>query len=154
MDKVTPVLREEATIKDWLLANLHDVINDLEVIPLISFNLPSEVGRVNVTQVTSINSIELTGVHLVSLSYSKVEATISVSPNISMDISWEDYHSSPEVRELLGESETEFAFISLNTQVSLTIKIHFELLKEPPMVATHQVLSARGSCGECSFSQI
>jgi len=93
----------------------------------------------------------LKDVQLVSLSYLKVEALISVSPNVSVDVSWDDYLSSSEARELVGESESEFLFISFDTQVELTLKIQFELLKEPLMVASYKVLSVDGSTGGCSF---
>jgi hypothetical protein len=151
MSTVRPTPKDEAVIKVWLLANLHEVLNDLEVIPSISFNLPADVGRTNASKVKSINTVDLKDVQLVSLSYLKVEALISVSPNVSVDVSWDDYLSSSEARELVGESESEFLFISFDTQVELTLKIQFELLKEPLMVASYKVLSVDGSTGGCSF---
>jgi hypothetical protein len=147
---ITP--KDEAVIKAWLLANLHEVLNDLEVIPSISFNLPADIGRANASQVKSINSVDLKDVKLVSLSYLKVKALISVSLNVSVDVSWDDYLSSSEVRELVGESKSEFVFISLDTHVELTLGIQFELLKEPPMVASYKVLSVDGSTGGCYFT--
>ena len=86
------------------------------------------------------------------MSYLKVEALVSITPNVSVDVSWDDYLSSVEVRELVGESESEFIFLSLDTQIDLTLKIQFELLKEPPMVASYKVLSIDGSTGGCSFT--
>jgi hypothetical protein len=152
MSTVSATPKDETVIKVWLLANLHEVLNDLEVIPSISFNLPADVGRANASQVKSINSVDLKDVQLVSLSYLKVEALISITPNVSVDVSWDDYLSSVEVRELVGESESEFIFISLDTQIELTLKIQFELLKEPLMVASYKVLSVDGSTGGCFFS--
>jgi len=69
MSKLIPSAKEEETIKNWLLTNLHEVINDLEVIPSISFNLPVDVGRANASKVTSIKSVGLKDVHLKQLSY-------------------------------------------------------------------------------------
>ena len=152
MSTISATPKDEAVIKVWLLANLHDVLNDLEVIPSVSFNLPADIGRANASQVKSINSVDLKDVQLVSLSYLKVEALISITPNVSVDVSWDDYLSSVEVRELVGESESEFIFLSLDTQIDLTLKIQFELLKEPPMVASYKVLSVDGSTGGCSFT--
>ncbi len=146
-----PSSKEEETIKNWLLANLHEVINDLEVIPSISFNLPVDVGRANASKVTSIKSVDLKDVQLISLSYSKIQANISVSPTVNLDVGWEDYLASSEVRELVGESE-EFMSTSFDAPVELKIAMEFELIKEPPMVANFRVLSIDGETGGCTFS--
>jgi hypothetical protein len=152
MPTVPPSPQDKAIIKSWLVDNLHEVLNNLEVIPSISFNLPEDVGRANASKIKAINSVNLKDVHLVSLSYSNVEATVSASPEVSVDVSWDDYLSSSEVRDLVGETEKEFAFLSIYTEVNLEIKIHFELLKEPPMVASHKVLEVNGDSGGCKFS--
>jgi|GEM_PF-6212459 len=151
MSTVRPSSQDFSVVKAWLLANLHEVLNKLEVIPMISFNLPADVGRANASKVNSINSVDLKDLHLISLSYSKVEATVSVSPNVTVDISWDDYLSSPEVRVLVGESENEFTFLSIDTQVDLTITVHLELLREPPMVASYKIMEVVGDTGGCSF---
>jgi hypothetical protein len=151
MSKLMPSSKDAATIKNWLLINLHEVINDLEVIPSISFNLPSDVGRANASKVTSIKSVGLKDVQLISLSYSKIQANISVSPTVNLDVSWEDYLASSEVRELVGESE-EFMSTSFDAPVELKIAMEFELIKEPPMVANYRVLSIDGETGGCTFS--
>ena len=151
MSKLITSSKEEETIKNWLLANLHEVINDLEVIPSISFNLPVDVGRANASKVTSIKSVDLKDVQLISLSYSKIQANISVSPTVNLDVGWEDYLASSEVRELVGESE-EFMSTSFDASVDLKIAMEFELIKEPPMVANYRVLSIDGETGGCSFS--
>jgi hypothetical protein len=151
MSKLMPSSKEEETIKNWLLANLHEVINDLEVIPSISFNLPVDVGRANASKVTSIKSVDLKDVQLISLSYSKIQANISVSPTVNLDVGWEDYLASSEVRELVGESE-EFMSTSFDAPVELKIAMEFELIKEPPMVANFRVLSIDGETGGCTFS--
>jgi hypothetical protein len=146
-----PSSKEEEIIKNWLLINLHEVINDLEVIPSISFNLPAEVGRANASKVTSIKSVDLKDVQLISLSYSKIQANISVSPTVNLDVSWEDYLASNEVRELIGESE-EFLSTSFDTPIDLKIAMEIELIKEPPMVASYRVLSIEGETGGCTLS--
>jgi hypothetical protein len=151
MSKLMPSSKEEETIKNWLLMNLHEVINDLDVIPSISFNLPVDVGRANASKVTSIRSVDLKDVQLISLSYSKIQANISVSPTVNLDVSWEDYLASSEVRELVGESE-EFMSTSFDAPVELKIAMEFELIKEPPMVANYRVLSIDGETGGCTFS--
>jgi hypothetical protein len=151
MKKLIPSQKEEETIKNWLLTNLHDVINDLDVIPSISFNLPADVGRANASKVTSIKSVELKDVQLISLSYSKIQANISTSLTVNLDVSWEDYLASSEVRELVGESE-EFMSTSFDALADLKIAMEFELIKEPPMVATYRALSIDGETGGCTFS--
>ena len=151
MSKLMPSSKEEEIIKNWLLINLHEVINDLEVIPSISFNLPAEVGRANASKVTSIKSVDLKDVQLISLSYSKIQANISVSPTVNLDVSWEDYLASNEVRELIGESE-EFLSTSFDTPIDLKIAMEIELIKEPPMVASYRVLSIEGETGGCALS--
>jgi hypothetical protein len=151
MSTVRPSPQDFSVVKAWLLANLHEVLNDLAVIPALSFNLPTDVGRANASQVKSINSVDLKDLHLISLSYSTVEATVSISPNVSVDISWDDYLSSPEARLLVGDSENEFAFLSIDTQVDLTIRVNFELLREPPMVASYKILEVSGDAGRYSF---
>ena len=151
MSKLMPSPKEEETIKNWLLANLHEVINDLDVIPSISFNLPADVGRANASKVTLIKSVDLKDVQLISLSYSKIQANISVSPTVNLDVSWEDYLASSEVRELVGESD-EFMSTSFDASVDLKIAMEFELIKEPPMVANYRVLSIDGETGGCTFS--
>ena len=151
MSKLMPSSKEEEIIKNWLLINLHEVINDLEVIPSISFNLPAEVGRANASKVTSIKSVDLKDVQLISLSYSKIQANISVSPTVNLDVSWEDYLASNEVRELIGESE-EFLSTSFDTPIDLKIAMEIELIKEPPMVASYRVLSIEGETGGCTLS--
>ena len=151
MSKLMPSSKEEETIKNWLLINLHEVINDLEVIPSISFNLPADVGRANASKVTSIKSVDLKDVQLISLSYSKIQANISVSPTVNLDVSWEDYLASSEVRELIGESD-EFMSTSFDAPVDLKIAMEFELIKEPPMVASYRVLSVDGDTGGCTYS--
>jgi len=151
MSKFMPSSKEEGTIKNWLLINLHEVINDLEVIPGISFNLPINVGRANASKVTSIKSVDLKDVQLISLSYSKIQANISVSPTVNLDVNWEDYLASSEVRELVGESE-EFMSTSFDAPVDLKISMEFELIKEPPMVAKYRVLSIDGETGGFTFS--
>ncbi len=145
-----PSSKDEETIKNWLLINLHEVINDLEVIPSISFNLPANVGRANASKVTSIKFVDLKDVELISLSYSKIQANISVSPTVNLDVSWADYLASSEVRELVGESE-EFMSTSFDASVDLKIAMEFELIKEPPMVANYRVLSIDGDTGCCTF---
>jgi hypothetical protein len=152
MSKVPPSSQDKAIIESWLVDNLHEVLNNLEVIPSVSFNLPEDMGRANASKIKAINSVNLKDVHLISLSYSNVEAIVSASPEVSVDVSWDDYLSSSEVRELVGETEKEFAFLSIFTEVNLEIKIHFELLKEPPMVASHRVLEVNGDCGGYEFS--
>jgi hypothetical protein len=150
MSKLMPSSKDEETIKNWLLINLHEVINDLEVIPSISFNLPANVGRANASKVTSIKFVDLKDVELISLSYSKIQANISVSPTVNLDVSWADYLASSEVRELVGESE-EFMSTSFDASVDLKIAMEFELIKEPPMVANYRVLSIDGDTGCCTF---
>jgi len=88
---------------------------------------------------------------LISLSYSKIQASISVSPTVNLDVSWDDYLASSEVRELVGESE-EFMSTSFDASVDLKIAMEFELIKEPPMVANYRVLSIDGETGGCTFS--
>ena len=151
MSKLTLSSKYEETIKNWLLINLYEVINDLEVIPSISFNLPADVGRANASKVTLIKSVDLKDAQLISLNYSKIQANISVSPTVNLDVSWEDYLASSEVRELVGESD-EFMSTSFDAPVDLKIAMEFELIKEPPMVASYRVLSIDGDTGGCTFS--
>lgn len=151
MTSITPTPKAEATIKAWLATHLAEELTDLDVIPTLAFNLPHGTGRANASGLTSIKGVDLKELQLISLSYSKVVATVKVVANVSMTVYWEDYLASQEVRELVGESE-EFSSSSFDTNVDFALKIEFELLSEPPMVATHTVLSVAGDHGSCTYS--
>jgi hypothetical protein len=151
MKTIEPTPKAESTIKVWLNTHLAEELTDLDVIPTLAFNLPHGTGRASASELTSIKRVDLKELQLLSLSYSKVVATVKVTANVSMTVYWEDYLASQEVRELVGESE-EFSSSSFDTDVDFVLKIEFELISEPPMVATHTVLSVEGDHGSCSYS--
>jgi hypothetical protein len=76
---------------------------------------------------------------------------VKVKSKVSLNVSWDDYLSSEEVRQIVGDSE-EFTFLSLDTDSDFTLKIEFELLSEPPLVASHKVLSIDGEYGTFNFN--
>ena len=121
-------------------------MNELEVIQSLAFNIPEGLGRANSTGIKAVKSVQLNELQLLSLSYSKVQAIVKVNSKISLNVSWDDYLSSEEVRQIVGESE-EFTFLSLDMDSDFTLKIEFELLSEPPLVASHKVLSIEGEYG-------
>ncbi len=151
MTTIKPTPKSEATIRAWLETNLAEELTDLDVIPTLAFNLPHGTGHASASGLTSINAVQLKDLQLLSLSYSKVVATVKVTANVSMTVYWEDFLASQEVRELVGETE-EFSSSSFDTNVDFVLKIEFELLSEPPMVANHTVLSVEGDHGSCSYS--
>ncbi len=142
--------KAEETIKGWINSSLAEELTDLEIITELAFNLPHGTGRSSASALKSINHLQLNDLQLLSLSYSKVVATFTVTVNVSMTVYWEDYLASSEVRELIGESE-EFSSSSFDANVDFTIKIEFDLLSEPPLVAGHEFLSVTGDYGKVSF---
>lgn len=142
--------KAEATISNWIQSNLAEELTDLEVIPELAFNLPHGTGRASASGLTLVNSVQVIDLKLKSLSYSNVVATTTVTVNVSMTVYWEDYLASPEVRELVGETE-EFQSSSFDTNVDFVLSIKFALLSEPPMVVSHDVLSVEGDYGSVSY---
>jgi hypothetical protein len=98
-----------------------------------------------------VNSIKLNNLELLSLTYSKVVASIVLTTRVSVNVSWDDYLASQEVRDLTGESE-EFLSSYIDTEVDIKVKIEFELISEPPLVASHKFLSIEGDHGSYTYS--
>lgn len=146
MTTIAPTSKAEATIRTWIDTNLVDEMNELEVIESLAFNIPEGFARANSTGIKAVKSVHLNELQLLSLSYSKVLAIVKVNSKISLKVSWDDYLSSEEVRQIVGDSE-EFKFLSLDTDSDFTLKIEFELLSEPPLVASYKVLSIEGEYG-------
>jgi hypothetical protein len=151
MTTIAPTPKAEATIKSWIDTNLVDEMNELEVIESLVFNIPEGLARANSTGIKAVKSVHLNELQLLSLSYSKVQAIVKVKSKVSLNVSWDDYLSSEEVRQIVGDSE-EFTFLSLDTDSDFTLKIEFELLSEPPLVASHKVLSIDGEYGTFNFN--
>jgi hypothetical protein len=151
MKTIAPTPKAEATIKSWIDTNLVDEMNELEVIESLVFNIPEGLARANSTGIKAVKSVHLNELQLLSLSYSKVQAIVKVKSKVSLNVSWDDYLSSEEVRQIVGDSE-EFTFLSLDTDSDFTLKIEFELLSEPPLVASHKVLSIDGEYGTFNFN--
>lgn len=150
MTFIAPTPKAESTIKSWVETYLAEELTDMDVIPTLAFNLPHGTGYANASGLNSINSVQLKDLQLLSLSYSKVVATVKVTANVSMTVYWEDYLASQEVRDLIGESD-EFFSSSFDTDADFTLNIEFELLSEPPLVASHLVLSISGDYGSHNF---
>jgi hypothetical protein len=151
MTTIAPTPKAEATIRSWIDTNLVDEMNELEVIESLAFNISEGLARANSTCIKAVKSVHLNELHLLSLNYSKVHAIVKVNSKVSLNVSWDDYLTSEEVRQIVGDSE-EFTFISLDTDSDFTLKIEFELLSEPPMVASHKVLSIEGEYGTFNFT--
>ena len=77
-------------------------------------------------------------------------ATITITASVCLIFYWEDYQQSEDVRDLVGESE-EFASTHIDAIAGFKLQIEFELLDEPPLVATHRVLEVKGDHGVCTF---
>jgi len=151
MTTIAPTPKAEATIRSWIDTNLVDEMNELEVIESLAFNIPEGLARANSTGIKVVKSVHLNELQLLSLSYSKVHAIVKFNSKLSLNVSWDDYLSSEEVRQIVGDTE-EFTFISLDTDSDFTLKIEFELLSEPPLVASHKVLSIDGEYGTYNFN--
>jgi len=151
MTTTAPTPQAESTIRSWIGTSLHDHLTDLEVIQSLAFNFPSGLGNASASGVKSVNSIKLNDLQLLSLSYSKLVATMELTTRVSVNVSWDDYLASQEVRDLVGESE-EFLSTYLDTDVDIKVKIEFELISEPPLVASHKFLSIQGDHGSYSYS--
>lgn len=151
MTTIAPTPKAEATIKSWIDKNLVNEMNELEVFESLAFNIPEGLARANSTGIKAVKSVHLNELQLLSLSYSKVQAIVKVKSKVSLNVSWDDYLSSEEVRQIVGDSE-EFTFLSLDTDSDFTLNIEFELLSEPPLVASHKVLSIEGEYGTFNFN--
>ena len=150
MTTIAATPQAEATIRNWISTTLHNELTDLDVIQEIAFNFPSGLGNASSSGIRSIRSIKLNELQLLSLSFSKVIATVEIKAKVSVTVSWEDYLASQEVRDLVGESE-EFLSSHIDTEVDLQIKIEFQLISEPPLVAGHKFLSIAGDCGTYTY---
>lgn len=141
----------ESTIRNWISTTLHNELTALDVIQEIAFNFPSGLGNASASGIRSIRSIKLNELQLLSLSFSKIIATLEIKASVSVTVSWDDYLASQEVRDLVGESE-EFVSTYIDTEIGLEIQIEFQLISEPPLVASHKFLSIAGDCGSHTFS--
>jgi len=150
MTTIAPTPQTEATIRNWITTSLHEHLTDLDVIQSLTFNFPSGHGSASSSGIRSINSITLNELKLLSLSYSKVVAILDLTTKVSVNVSWEDYLASQEVRDLIGESE-EFLTTNIDTDAELTVEIEFQLISEPPLVASHKFLSIEGDHGSYSY---
>ena len=150
MTSIAPTPQAEATIRNWITTSLHEHLTDLDVIQSLTFNFPSGHGSASSSGIKSINSITLNELKLLSLSYSKVVAILDLTTKVSVNVSWDDYLASQEVRDLIGESE-EFLTTYIDTDAELTVEIEFQLISEPPLVASHQFLSIEGDHGSYSY---
>ena len=142
--------KAEKTIKAWISSNLAEELTDLEIIQILAFNLPTGTGRASSSKVNSIDSVQLKDFDLITPGYAKVMATITITASVSLIFYWEDYQQSEDVRDLVGESE-EFAFTHIDAIADFKLQIEFELLDEPPLVASHRVLEVKGDHGVCTF---
>lgn len=151
MTTTAPTPQAEATIRNWISTSLHDQLTDLEVIQSLAFNFPSGVGSASSSAIKAVKTLKLNDLHLLSLTYSKVVASMSLTTRVSVNVSWDDYLASQEVRDLTGESE-EFLSTYIDTDIDLKIKIEFQLISEPPLVASYKFLSIQGDHGVYTYS--
>ncbi len=138
------------TILRWLDQNFLEVIEEAEVLPQVVANLPNNIARGNAMRVKELRALNLDGLKLISLHMSRVTADVSVNLHIGIDVSWDEYQSSQEVREFVGEEEEEFVSTTVFFDSPVHVTLELELLKEPPMVASYTLrkISGAANCVE------
>lgn len=95
--------------------------------------------------------MDIDGLKMLSLSESTVEVSISVNINMYVDVGWDDYLSSPEVREFVGEVEEEFISNYSSFDSDVDLKIYLIILNFTPMVASHEIVSISGDYKTITF---
>ena len=81
---------------------------------------------------------------MLSLHLSRVTVDVNVNLHIGIDVSWDEYQSSQEVREFVGEAEEEFISTTVFFDMPVQVKLELELLKEPPMIASYTLRKIGG----------
>lgn len=143
----------QKTVQRWLEQNLLAVIEDSEVVAQVVTNLPFDVGRGSVMKIHQLTSIDLAGMKLRSLHQSLVYVEVQTQMRVGIDVSWEEYQSSQEVRDFVGETEEEFISTSVMFDTSVGVVLDLELLKEPPMVIKHFLRKISGPSTDVEFNE-
>lgn len=141
---IKPTEDARKTIEDWLQQHLLEELTSCDLLPQVLADFPENIGRVHPTSLKGIKTIDLGSMHLKSLSQSVVNATLSVNLSFSLYVSKEDFESSQEVRNFVGEQEDNFSGIYIDSDGSLEVCFDFELLKNPPMVLSTKLQSIGG----------
>ena len=129
------------TISRWLEQNLLEIIEGSEALPQVVANFPADIARGNAMKVKELRALNLESV---SLHLSRVTVDINVNLHIGIDVSWDEYQSSQEVREFVGEAEEEFISTTVFFDSPVQVTLELELLKEPPMVASCKLRKISG----------
>ena len=148
---IEPTYEARKTIENWLQTNLLEELSSWDMLPQVVADFPENTGRGQPTALKAIQSIDLGSMQLKSLSQSVVNATLSVTLSFSLYVSKEDYDSSHEVRDFVGEQEDDFSGIYTDTDAKLKVCFDFELLKQPPMVLSTKLRSIGGQSTTYQF---
>ena len=151
MSKISKFPDLKKIVKNWLSTDLLQVLSDTEALAEVVVNFPVGIGSSSASRLKSINSMDIDGLKMLSLSESTVEVSISVNINMSVDVGWDDYLSSPEVREFVGEVEEEFISNYSSFDSDVDLKIYLIILNFPPMVASHEIVSISGDYKTITF---
>ena len=136
------------TISRWLEQNLLEIIEGSEALPQVVANFPADIARGNAMKVKELRALNLESVSLLSLHLSRVTVDINVNLHIGIDVSWDEYQSSQEVRDFVGDPGEEFISITAFLDAPVQVKLELALLREPPMVASFALrqISGQATC--------
>ena len=148
---IEPTAEARKTIEQWMQTKLLDELNSWDMLPQVVGEFPENTGRGHFTAINRIESMDLGSMQLKSLSQSVLNATLSVTLNVSLFVSKEEYDASQEVRDFVGPEDDDFSGIYLDTDSKLRISFDFELLKQPPMVLSTKLRSIGGDSTTYSF---
>lgn len=141
---IEPTNEARKTIEHWLETHLLEELGSWDMLPQVVADFPESIGRGQPTALKAVQSIDLGSMRLKSLSQSVVSATLSVTLSFSLYVSKEDYDSSQEVRDFVGEHDDDFSGIYTDADAKLEVCFDFELLKQPPMVLSTKLCSIGG----------
>ena len=132
------------TILRWLERDFLELIEESEVLPQVVANLPGNMARGNAMKIKELRALNLQELKLLSFHLSRVTVDINVNLHVGIDVSWDEYQSSQEVREFVGEAEDEFISTTVFFDSPVQVTLELELLKEPPMVASCKLRKISG----------
>lgn len=141
----------KSIVMKWLEQDLLTIIEESEVLPIVVADFPNGVGRGNAMRIEKLKSMDLGGLKLRSLNQSQVNVQVDLVVHVAIDVYWEEYQSSQEVRNLIGENEQEFVSSTIYLDTPLHVSVDLELLKQPPMVTSHELREISGSATSVEY---